>query len=154
MLRFLHSIASVIEWTIIGWALLMATGALNPSGAAEDELVTALLRELNYKGAAPKLDWVTKNEVVLLCGCTTGALYKESHVYLTAAVDLGSLFGLSMLVHELYHHVQFVRRGPVRGCYDWIQREMEATAVQNRWLSAHDSARHALFVTGTCPKFD
>lgn len=114
-------------------------------------VVRALMAEIQYKGPAPDITLVNQHELVEICQCknSRGGIYRDSSIYLWIGVDLDSLFGQSIVLHELQHHIQFVRHGFFRGCDEWYRREWEAIRAQNDWLSAHGSASRALFM-GEC----
>lgn len=77
-----------------------------------------------------------------LCGgpCTVRAAYVPGEgVYIDAAMrPLTNRYHQSVLFHELVHHVQFENGSHVghEECHRWGRREMEAYALQNRYLYA------------------
>lgn len=140
-------IARAIAWGVIAWGLLLCVGLVH---AAEPEQVVAeLLLELGFKGPPPAITWVDAQQVVEACNCRPPAFYRDNTAYLSRAIDLDDPWGRSQLLHELVHHVQVARHGPVRDCQDWRDREMRAYAIQNQWLQDHGVGRRAIF-SGAC----
>lgn len=147
----------------IAAALMFVAAVTLPRWAAADEVDDAkahavmreLLKEMRYTGPEPELTRVNQHELVEVCRCgnSRGGVYRDSSVYLWIGLDLDSLFGQSILVHELQHHIQFVKLGHFRGCDEWHRREMEAFQKQNEWLSAHGSGTRGMFL-GSCPRTD
>lgn len=67
-------------------------------------------------------------------------------IYLDRRLDLvGNLQHQSILVHELVHHTQRLRRGRrARDCGEWLDREQAAYLAQARWLRARGQATGSL----------
>lgn len=79
----------------------------------------------------------------LPCACL--AVYDEGVVRVADDLDLDSLFGRSVLVHELTHHLQRGARGRATTPAARFEREAQATDIQNRYLAQHGSATRAVF---------
>ncbi len=88
---------------------------------------------------APDVRIVPQAEVVrLACGraCPVLAIYTPEHrIYLSDTVNLETLQGRSVLVHELVHHIQDLRAGgPAADCPEAARREAEAYGAQLEYV--------------------
>jgi hypothetical protein len=62
-------------------------------------------------------------------------------------------FGVSLIVHEFTHHLQYLSKKFGGTCSDFLARENEAYLVQNRYLmEATTLIRHAGMRRGGCKK--
>lgn len=87
----------------------------------------------------PSVRVLSVPEMQRLCGKCIGA-YQRPVVMLRADVDLGTVKGRAVLLHELVHHHQDMtgRGGPVHTCNRFRDREIEAIRVMHQWIEEHD----------------
>lgn len=116
MRRFLTSVANVIEWTIIGWALLMTTGALDPAGAAECNCVAYSIDAL--KALHIRLKTVPSIAV--------NDWFKHPGAYARGVVNVRDIEDCHTLLHEFVHHAQWLKYGDAKTLQENWQREMDA----------------------------
>lgn len=81
--------------------------------------------------------------------CTCQAHYEADVVRLRDDVDPDTLFGRSVIVHEITHHLQAHADGRPRDERDRFRREVQAVATQNAYLKAHGSATRAAYTHRT-----
>jgi hypothetical protein len=88
----------------------------------------------------PAVQVLTVPEMQRLCGRCIGA-YRRPLVMLRADVDLGTVRGRAVLLHELVHHHQEMtgRGGPVHTCNRHRNREIEAIRVMHQFLQERDA---------------
>lgn len=79
----------------------------------------------------------------LPCACV--ASYDEGVVQVADDLDLDGLFGRSVLIHELTHHLQRGARGLATTPQARFEREGQATDAQNHYLAQHGSATRAAY---------
>ena len=72
--------------------------------------------------------------------CVCEAAYENGSLYIRNDINWNDPKWVSIVLHELEHHRQFVKRGEARDCDDWISREREALAVQTLYLETTNSA--------------
>lgn len=72
--------------------------------------------------------------------CVCEAAYEDRRLYIRNDINWNDPKWISVVLHELEHHRQFVKKGEARDCDDWIAREREALAVQSLYLEATNSA--------------
>lgn len=87
------------------------------------------------------------------------ACYHEGHVWLVKINDETRVTKrrLGILLHENMHHLQAEQRGPVFGCEDYFNREMEALTLQYMFdqETFYDGTRPVLVVPPHCkPKVE
>ena len=118
------------------------------------QLLTALALLTGYRDIpAPEVRTPPAAEFVAIgCrgGCAAAAKYNGGIVYLSPTLDLTTAKGRSALFHELVHHAQRARRGEAKECHEWLRREMEAYAAQNRYLSEVENSGTRVYFTGRC----
>lgn len=68
--------------------------------------------------------------------CPCEAAYDEGKLYVRYDINWNDPRWISIVLHELEHHRQFMKWGPARDCDEWIARERQALAVQNQYLEA------------------
>lgn len=66
--------------------------------------------------------------------CPCEAAYDDRRLYIRNNINWTDPRWLSIVLHELEHHRQFVKRGDARDCTEWLAREQEALAVQRQYL--------------------
>lgn len=109
------------------------------------ELFTAIHLMSGYPAppTLPEIHFVAQPQLAqMFCGkpCKVRAIYLRGEgVYLDETLDLaGNTLDRSILMHELVHHVQAVSGGygahPL-DCERWNKAEIEAYALQNRYLT-------------------
>lgn len=83
----------------------------------------------------PAVQVMSAPEMQRLCGKCIGA-YKRPVIMLRDDVDLGTVHGRAVLLHELVHHHQEMtgRGGLVHTCRRYRNREIEAIRVMHEWL--------------------
>lgn len=141
---------SRLGWVIAAVLFWLAVEAhAQPAAPDPVRVVAELLRELHYDGPPPEITWVNAQQVVEACNCRPPAFYRDNTAYLSSALDLTSIEGRAVLLHELVHHIQWVAGGPAADCFEWHRRELQAHAAQNAWLAGQGSGRRAIF-TGVC----
>ena len=81
--------------------------------------------------------------------CPCEAAYDDRKLYIRNDINWTDPRWLSIVLHELEHHRQFVKRGAARDCTEWMAREQEALAIQRQYLEdAQSSWRPAM--TASC----
>ena len=118
------------------------------------QLLTALALLTGYRDIPiPEVRTPPAAEFVAIgCGggCAAAAKYNGGVVYLSQTLDVTTAKGRSDLFHELVHHAQTTRKGPNKDCRDWMAREVEAYALQNRYLSEIENSGTRVYFTGRC----
>jgi hypothetical protein len=66
--------------------------------------------------------------------CTCEAAYDQRKLYLRNDINWTDPRWLSIVLHELEHHSQFLKHGSARDCREWVEREQEALRVQTEYL--------------------
>jgi len=66
--------------------------------------------------------------------CTCEAAYDQRKLYLKNDINWTDPRWLSIVLHELEHHRQFLRRGNAHDCTEWLDREREALLLQTAYL--------------------
>jgi len=66
--------------------------------------------------------------------CPCEAAYDDRKLYIRNDINWNDPRWISVVLHELEHHRQFVRRGTANDCEEWMAREREALAVQTQYL--------------------
>lgn len=91
------------------------------------------------------------SQMVCKGGCSPSGLYKDGTLYLSDGLDLSTPMGRSIVFHELVHHAQRMASGSeAHDCQEWTRREMQAYALQNRYLNEIERAPQRVFFNGTC----
>lgn len=83
----------------------------------------------------PAVQVLSAPEMRKLCGECIGA-YKRPVVMLRDDIDLSTVHGRAVLLHELVHHHQEMtgRYGLTHSCNRYRNREIEAIHVMHQWL--------------------
>lgn len=82
--------------------------------------------------------------------CRVKAWYSpEGTIYVDENLDIvHDIFSESILVHELYHHIQRMKTGrTAANCQEWREREYEAYEAQRAWLLKHGASAGPLRAT-------
>lgn len=79
--------------------------------------------------------------------CNVMGLEVAGHVYIRDDVDLDSVYGRSILLHEFVHAVQYARLGDAPDCEEKLRREREAYAVQIKAMTQAGLDTRALWIT-------
>lgn len=116
MRRFLTSVANVIEWTIIGMALLMVTGLLDPAGAAECNCVAYAIDALNSVHIRLKT----------VPAIAVNDWFRHPGAYARGVVNVRDIEDCHTLLHEFVHHAQWLKYGDATTLQENWQREMDA----------------------------
>jgi hypothetical protein len=66
--------------------------------------------------------------------CPCEAAYDKGRLYIRNDINWNDHRWISIVLHELEHHRQFVRRGDARDCDEWVSRERDALTVQTQYL--------------------
>ena len=66
--------------------------------------------------------------------CPCEAAYDDRKLYIRNDINWNDPRWISVVLHELEHHRQFVKRGEARDCEEWMARERDALAVQTQYL--------------------
>lgn len=66
--------------------------------------------------------------------CKCEAAYDEGKIYVRNDINWQEPRWLSVIVHELEHHRQFLKYGTAKDCDDWVDREWQAHQVQTLYL--------------------
>lgn len=82
-------------------------------------------------------------------GCRVLGIYQPGIVYLDKTLDFDNLHDASVLLHEYTHHFQYLKRGKMLDCADWMDREREAYAIQANVLEKAGDERTAGMVRQT-----
>ncbi len=144
MLRFLTSIANVVEWIVIAFALLAVTGLLEPAGA--QNLPSPFGRGAGGEGMDPttppacdcahfayealKRINVKLKTVPAVVGTTQTASYARG------VARIGPSAPCSVWIHEFAHHDQWLHGLEAARQYDarWWALEHNAKALEKRAL--------------------
>jgi hypothetical protein len=81
--------------------------------------------------------------------CACEAAYEDRRLYIRNDINWNDPKWISVVLHELEHHRQFVKRGQARDCEEWMARERDAVAVQTQYLETTNSGWRPM-MTGTC----
>ena len=81
--------------------------------------------------------------------CPCEAAYDDRKLYIRNDINWTDPRWLSIVLHELEHHRQFVKRGAAHDCTEWMAREQEALAVQRQYLEGTPIGWRP-FMTATC----
>ncbi len=106
------------------------------------ELLEIAKEELKFKDAIalPRLLSVSINELRdILCPkrkCHVNAIYMPDTVYYDEALDLSDPIVVSIMYHEIIHHVQRSKYGPTYNCKIWRFKELQARKLQYKFLKA------------------
>lgn len=121
MLRFLNSVANAIEWSIIAWALLMATSALDPAGAEECDCA-------QFAYEALKRVHIRLATVPAIVGTTGPSGYYRGVVRIPFPQPC------MVYVHEFVHHDQWLHGHEASHVGDamWWALEKNAQAITVR----------------------
>lgn len=85
------------------------------------------------------------------CNCKPVGLVIQGMLYIAPEIDLSTVKGKSVVLHELAHALQNARHGPISGCTEVAARdEAEAIQIQNEWLYEQASGYRGLFVARRC----
>ena len=66
--------------------------------------------------------------------CPCEAAYDKGQLYIRNDINWTDPRWLSVVLHELVHHRQYIKRGEARDCTEWLAREQEALIVQRQYL--------------------
>ena len=66
--------------------------------------------------------------------CPCEAAYDDRKLYIKNDINWNDPRWISIVLHELEHHRQFVRHGGARDCSEWMAREQQALIVQSQYL--------------------
>lgn len=72
--------------------------------------------------------------------CACDAAYMDEKLHIRNDIDWHDPRWLSIVLHELAHHRQFLRSGIARDCTEWMRREREALEIQTQYLEDVNSA--------------
>lgn len=81
--------------------------------------------------------------------CPCEAAYDDRKLYIRHDINWNDPRWISIVLHELEHHRQFVRHGSASDCQEWVAREREALAVQTQYLENANAAWRP-FMTASC----
>jgi hypothetical protein len=80
--------------------------------------------------------------------CPCEAAYDDGKLYVRQDINWNDPRWISIVLHELEHHRQFVRKGQARDCEEWMSRERQALLVQSQYLETTPVAwRPAMYAT-------
>mgnify|MGYP001565591496 CR=1 FL=1 len=72
-------------------------------------------------------------------GAPQAVTYPNGHIYIDQRLDYADVYVETILEHELIHVLQYLHKGPIRSCQEWLARETEAYLAQAQQLDAmHD----------------
>lgn len=119
-----------------------ANTSLTPNNALSPEIITSVsfIPNANTHEIYSGVSAATQAQEVL-------GLYvsSEQRIYLSKNVDLSTVFGKSILLHELVHHIQHtspqsanVYMGRQKSCF--AKFEKQAYAIQNLYLKSHGNS--------------
>lgn len=151
----MEQVARSLQALIMAIAVMFLCGAVI-SLARADEVSGPELRELgDYASHALRAQKLAKIPIPTRsldpalykrCNCRPRGLFLDDVLYIDPEVDLSTVIGKSILLHELVHAVQFNQRGYVNGCFEANTREAEAIRIQTQWLEEKGSAYRPLLV--------
>jgi hypothetical protein len=88
-------------------------------------------------------EWLSQPPIIhvvspeVLCGmveqnaaCSIRGVYDSGTIYISDAVDFGSVYGASILLHEFVHHLQYLKGGAAHDCSTWLAYEQQAYLIQ------------------------
>ena len=84
---------------------------------------------------------VTNQEMIehIVCknnGCVALGAANQDAIFIADSIDLRSVKGKGILFHEIVHALQNIQFGRASyDCDEWVRREEEAYALQNKWVS-------------------
>jgi hypothetical protein len=78
--------------------------------------------------------------------CNCQAAYDNGRIYVRNDINWREPRWLSVVLHELEHHRQFVKSGPAQGCHEWLDRERQAIRVQTAYLEKTSTAWRPLLM--------
>ena len=81
--------------------------------------------------------------------CPCEAAYDSGKLYIRNDINWTDPRWLSIVLHELEHHRQFLKRGDARDCTEWMNREQDALAVQRQYLEG-TTVGWRPYMTATC----
>jgi hypothetical protein len=64
------------------------------------------------------------------CGAQGAYVNGTKQVYIDAALDFRTLYATTVLLHEMVHHFQFLKRGKPTACAEFESRERQAYLIQ------------------------
>lgn len=101
----------------------------------------------------PAIQSAPAHEVRAVCGRCT-AYYARPVIVLRDDVDVETVAGRAVLVHELTHHVQALtgRHGLAETCDMHRHRELEAYKVQNAWTAEQHGGRYYFYMAPPCAR--
>lgn len=121
MRRLLNSVANAIEWSIIAFALLMATGVIDTAGAAECNCVAYSINAL--KSVRVRLRTIPSIAV--------NDWFRHPGAYAHGVANVRDIDDCHTLLHEFVHHAQWLKYGDAITLQENWQREMDAA----RWTA-------------------
>ena len=132
----------------IGYCLIIFLWLVNSPSANNDSLIKELLntasKELGIEvpdvtsEKYPSILIVARQEVeYIVCknSCNALAASLENLVYVADEVDLDTIEGHSILYHEMIHALQYAKFGQAQNCRQWVDREMQAYQLQDKWAN-------------------
>ena len=112
----------------------------------------------------PKIELVSKEKICQRMnahsGCEYAAIYLngESTILVDETIDFKSLWGTSVLVHEMVHHFQWKLRGMPQSCGEMMGRERQAYLIHaelleklGEFLSAYKVVKNGMMQMSHCP---
>jgi hypothetical protein len=68
--------------------------------------------------------------------CSVSAIYESGTIYLDNDIDFNNSLDKSIILHELVHHVQWIKYGSTLDCQRWFANEREAYKIQAKYLKS------------------
>lgn len=135
-------IRDMIAVALTGVAVLLAERASGaPLTQEQATMIYALAHSTTgYKlpEKPPTIYLVTQDELrVMACPgkpCPVRAYSAGPDIYLDETLDMADVYGASILLHEIVHFLAFMNKGAASSCEEWVDREIEAYAIQNHVL--------------------
>lgn len=116
-----------------------------------DELLYLAKLELAFQGPVAPLQFQPTTIAGLreiLCPkkkCQVNAVYVSGKIYYIEDLDSEDFIDLSIMYHEIVHHVQSSKYGPTINCKIWRYKELEARKLQYKFLQSKDKNQSPYF---------
>ena len=119
--------------------------ALNGEQATMIYMLAHSTTHYKLPDVAPEIHLTTKDKLrEMVCPgktCDVKALQVREKIYLDETLDMSDIQNAAILYHEAVHFLQWANRGEAKDCAEWLQRELEAYAMQNHVLEKAGARR-------------
>ena len=121
---------------------LSLAGESNDLALLTEKLLDLARTEMKYAKYVepPKIIFSTENQLrELYCPkekCNVSAVYVGGLIYVNEKIDIKNDVDVSVIYHELIHHVQKHQFGATYDCDLWWKKEKQAYALQKKFLKS------------------